>query len=375
MKLVVLLAFVAATEALKIAAKPSLATAKLDAPSTLVAAGPAEVKALRGGFDMGMLQLLSYFFFWYLGNYYYNISNKLALKAAGGKTGYPMTIAALQMAVGVVYALYMWVAPDSRSLPSVTTDDLMKMLPVGFCAMGAHCFSVFAMSAGAVSFGQVVKAAEPVFAAAVGYAVYGKSISNAKILCLLPIIGGIALASAKELDFAWGALIAACTANIASAFRGAENKRTMEDKELKAAVGGGANTYAITTLWATLMLVPMIFISGEYAKFDEFAAMWKADGKAGTAGNLQFNTLMSGLTFYLYNEVSTLALKSISGVTHSVANTAKRAIIIVGCAIAFGESMAPIKMAGCSIAIAGTFFYAIADDIADMVGGKKKKKA
>ena len=149
----------------------------------------------------------------------------------------------------------------------------------------------------------------------------------------------------------------------------------MEDKELKAAVGGGANTYAITTLWATLMLVPMIFISGEYAKFDEFAAMWNADGKAGTAGNLQFNTLMSGLTFYLYNEVSTLALKSISGVTHSVANTAKRAIIIVGCAIAFGESMAPIKMAGCSIAIAGTFFYAIADDIADMVGGKKKKKA
>ena len=74
-------------------------------------------------------------------------------------------------------------------------------------------------------------------------------------------------------------------------------------------------------------------------------------------------------------QVSTLALKSISGVTHSVANTAKRAIIIVGCAIAFGESMAPIKMAGCSIAIAGTFFYAIADDIADMVGGKKKKKA
>ena len=37
-------------------------------------------------------------------------------------------------------------------------DDLKKMLPVGFCAMGAHCFSVFALSAGAVSFGQIVKA-------------------------------------------------------------------------------------------------------------------------------------------------------------------------------------------------------------------------
>lgn len=105
------------------------------------------------------------------------------------------------------------------------------------------------------------------------------------------------------------------------------------------------------------MLVPLVFISGEYAKIDQFKAMW--DSKP----SLRWNTYMSGLTFYLYNEVSTLALKSISGVTHSVANTAKRAIIIVGCAIAFGESMAPMKMAGCTIAIGGTFLYAIADDL------------
>ena len=65
--------------------------------------------------------------------------------------------------------------------------------------------------------------------------------------------------------------------------------------------------------------------------------MWDADGKKGTVGNFRWNLFMSGITFYLYNEVSTLALGKISGVTHSVANTAKRAIIIVGCAIAFGE--------------------------------------
>lgn len=33
----------------------------------------------------------------YLGNYYYNITNKLALKAAGGSTGFPLTIATLQV--------------------------------------------------------------------------------------------------------------------------------------------------------------------------------------------------------------------------------------------------------------------------------------
>ena len=30
--------------------------------------------------------------------------------------------------------------------------------------------------------------------------------------------------------------------------------------DLKDAVGGTGNAYAITTLWATLMLIPMIFI-------------------------------------------------------------------------------------------------------------------
>jgi len=49
--------------------------------------------------------------------------------------------------------------------------------------MMAHCSSVFALSAGAVSFGQIVKAAEPAFAAVLSQFVYGKPISTAKWLC------------------------------------------------------------------------------------------------------------------------------------------------------------------------------------------------
>ena len=31
-----------------------------------------------------------------------------------------MTIGVLQLGVGVIYALYMWLAPDSREKPTVT---------------------------------------------------------------------------------------------------------------------------------------------------------------------------------------------------------------------------------------------------------------
>merc|ERR1719478_1115855 len=135
------------------------------------------------------------------------------------------------------------------------------------------------------------------------------------------------------------------------------------------------NAYAITTLWATVMVAPTMFISGEYARWGELKVIIDADGKPGTGGKFMYNVIMSGLTFYLYNEVSTMALKSLSGVSHSVANTAKRAVVIIGSAIAFGEDMGFEKSLGCSIAIGGTFLYAIADDIAkSLSGGDKKKK-
>merc|ERR1712071_439556 len=108
-------------------------------------------------------------------------------KAAGGSAGFPMTISGLQLAVGCLYALFLWVAPDARAAPKVTFDDIIRMLPVAFCYMGAHSASVFALSAGAVSFGQIVKAAEPAFAAVIAQFIYKKDVSKAKWMCL-PII-------------------------------------------------------------------------------------------------------------------------------------------------------------------------------------------
>lgn len=53
-----------------------------------------------------------------------------------------------------------------RTAPSLTFDNWKTLAPVGMWAALSHAFSVLAMGAGAVSFGQIVKAAEPVFAAA-----------------------------------------------------------------------------------------------------------------------------------------------------------------------------------------------------------------
>lgn len=66
----------------------------------------------------------------YVGNYYYTLNNKLALKAAGGAKGFPVTIGFAQLLIGSVYALFLWLAPDCRPLPETSMDDVMKVPPL-----------------------------------------------------------------------------------------------------------------------------------------------------------------------------------------------------------------------------------------------------
>ena len=98
----------------------------LRATSLAAATGEDVAAAPRGGGALGSIDipLLIYFALWYLGNYYYNITNKLALKATGGAAGFPMTISALQLGIGSLYGIFLWLAPDARKKPTITMDDV-----------------------------------------------------------------------------------------------------------------------------------------------------------------------------------------------------------------------------------------------------------
>merc|ERR1712187_746643 len=76
-----------------------------------------------------------------------------------------------------------------------------------------------------------------------------------------------------------------------------------------------------------------------------------------------WNMIASGLYFYGYNELATMTIKKTNAVTQSVANTAKRVIVIVGVALVMGESLDPLKLVGCGIGIGGVFLYSVIDDL------------
>ncbi len=76
-------------------------------------------------------------------------------------------IACAQLVVGMVWSIVMWTT-GLRKVPKLTASDITACIPIGLCMCIAHGGSVLAMGVGAVSFAQIVKACEPVFAAVVG---------------------------------------------------------------------------------------------------------------------------------------------------------------------------------------------------------------
>merc|ERR1712113_291280 len=144
--------------------------------------------------------------------------------------------------------------------------------------------------------------------------------------------------------------------NVFAAFKANENKKLMDTEGLKDRLGNVGNQFALTMINSFLFCLVLMFIT-EGRKFGAFLTLCK------TNKIVLSNMIFSGLWFYAYNELATMTIKKTSAVTQSVANTAKRVIVIVGVAIILGESLDRLKLIGCGIGIGGVFLYSIIDDL------------
>mmetsp|Transcript_7888 Transcript_7888/g.12063 ORF Transcript_7888/g.12063 Transcript_7888/m.12063 type:complete len:388 (-) Transcript_7888:128-1291(-) len=306
------------------------------------------------------LQVGMYFALWYLFNIGYNIYNKKSLNVLD----FPWTVAALQMGTGLLYFVPLWLL-GVRKAPKLSKSDLKTLFPIALCHTGVHVGAVIALGAGAVSFAHIVKASEPVVTCLFNAVLLGQILPFSVYLTLLPIIGGVAIASMKELSFTFLALGAAMLSNVSSAARGVLSKKTMSPDKPIGENLDAQNLYAVLTSMSTLILIPLMFAF-------EGTGMFKAFGDVVASGEYTKKALatllgLGGATYYAYNEVAFLALGKVNPVTHAVGNTIKRVVIIVASVIAFKTPMSTGSIIGSSIAIFGTLLYSLA-----MNASKKK---
>jgi solute carrier family 35, member E1 len=295
-------------------------------------------------------------FAWYAGNTFYNIYNKQAANMLHAH----WFLASAQLTVGIVWSAALW-ATGIRKTPNLTASDITACIPIGLFASLAHSGSVLASAVGQVSFQQIVKACEPVFAAAVGFLIPPADVKPAlAYLMLIPIVGGVGLACIKEgkgIEVNVEAFLYANMANLAAALKGKLGSSvTKQLKSDKAKNMDAANVYAVMNIISFLCTIPFVV-------FTELPTLQKEwDAAVATHGfqPLVKNIILSGFCFNIYNEFAFAFTASVGAVTSSVLNTAKRVIIIVVSAVVFQEAMERNTVIGSAIAIAGTFAYSLA---------------
>ena len=282
-------------------------------------------------------------------------------------------LAAVQLVVGIVWSLVMW-GTGIRKTPNLTASDIAACIPIGLFASLAHSGSVLAAAVGAVSFQQIVKACEPVFAAVVGIIIPPADIKPPlAYLMLAVIVGGVGLACVKEgkgVDINMEAFLYASMANAAAALKGKLGSSvTKALKGDKSKNMDAANVYAVMNIISFLCTVPFVV----FTELPTLKEEWDAAVDAHGLQPLLINLGVSGFCFYIYNEFAFAFTAHVGAVTSSVLNTAKRVIIIVVSAIVFQEAMERNTVVGSAIAITGTFAYSMASK--KKAAPEKKKTA
>merc|ERR1719217_1229804 len=284
------------------------------------------------------LQLFTFIFGWFFLNVMYNISNKRVLNAFA----MPWMMSLSSLGVGVPFVMLLW-ATGIRKTPEIDAKGWKTLAPIGVAHALGHAGSVIALGAGAVSFAQTVKAAEPVFTCIMSYLVLGTVFKWQVYASLFPIIAGVSIASLKELSFTYKSLFCALLSKLTMQEPAGENM-------------DAANLYGILTMLAFVLTIPFAF----YFEGATLASTWAASAAVVGTPWLIKNIIINGMYYYLYNEVAFITLNKVAPITHSIANTVKRIAIIVATCLVFRNPMSRIGVIGSSIAIAGTFLYSYA---------------
>ncbi|KJP88850.1 hypothetical protein AK88_01540 [Plasmodium fragile] len=319
-----------------------------------------EKKFLSGGIYHTILErakLLCLFLTWYALNILYNVDNKRALNM----TKLPWFISSVQLFTGWIFISMYWLT-GYKKLPRIYTFDLfLKNIGIqSFCHIMVHFGAVVAMSSTTVSFTHVVKACEPVFTALLSILLLKQYMTISKYFMLLVIVAGVICASVKEIHFTWLSFWCATISNLGSSLRSIFAKKMMTQKSLIGENLNASNIYAMITICSAIMSLPLVAVFEGKAAYN-FVTNYQNTtlNPNHTYREIITKIFLSGIWYYLNNEVAFMCLEKVNQVTHAVANSIKRVVIIVSSIIIFQTQITLLGALGSAVAITGAFLYSI----------------
>ena len=291
--------------------------------------------------------LIALFGAWYLFNIFFNIYNKQVLKVYP----YPITCTLIQFAVGACLVAMMWITKLHAAPKQFNAKIFVSILPLAAVHTLGNLLTNVSLGKVAVSFTHTIKAMEPFFSVLLSSMFLGDVPSLLTIATLVPIVGGVVLASVTEVSFNWSGFLAAMGSNLTFQSRNVLSKKLMG---LTAAEGAldNINLFSIITLMSLVICFPVTLLL-EGVKFTPSAI---------AAYNLPIDVIvtrsvLAGLCFHAYQQVSYMILQRVSPVSHSVGNCVKRVVVIAASVFFFRNPVSPVNAVGTGVALVGVYLY------------------
>ncbi|GMI86911.1 phosphoenolpyruvate (pep)/phosphate translocator 2 [Hibiscus trionum] len=293
------------------------------------------------------LQLGAMFAIWYLLNIYFNIFNKQVLKVYA----FPATVTAFQFGCGTLIILIMW-ATNLYHRPRLTRSQLAVIIPLALVHTLGNLLTNVSIGRVNVSFTHTIKAMEPFFTVLFSVLILGEWPTFWIVSSLVPLVGGVALASFTEASFNWIGFCTAMASNVTNQSRNVLSKKFMVTNEETL---DNINLFSIITIISFILLVPAAIVL-EGVKFSP-SYLQSAANQGLNIRQLCMRSLLAGFCFHCYQQVSYMILQMVSPVTHSVGNCVKRVVVIISSVIFFQTPVSPINSLGTTLALTGVFLY------------------
>jgi len=331
------------------------------------------------------MKILSYFVIWYVLTIVYNISSKKLLDIFP----LPATISVIQLIIGIPVFLPIWLYKS----PVISTKNIEQYSKIAFFHGMGNYATCISLGSGAVSFTHIVKAAEPIFSAVLSALIFKTIFPFEVYLSLFPIVIGVGLASSKELSFTWISFFSAMASNlfyqlrivlakkemtnsnnsnISNSSNSISNTKSidkalskMENNTITTATAtttrnpddliSPENLFRIITIISAMQLIPIALL----LEGSKLQSLYTNIINSGNYEDFISSMLISGVSYYMYNEVAFWILGLVHPISHAVGNTIKRVVIIFASIILLKTPITLQGMLGSMIAVLGTLAYSL----------------
>lgn len=233
---------------------------------------------------------------------------------------------------------------DLQTRSQIRISNFSKsLLVVGCLRCCTIMFSLIALWYVPVSFAETVKSSAPVFTVVIARLLLNERTKMLVSLSLVPTMVGLALCSAYELDITATGLTASLCAVLFECFQNVCSKRLLSKERIAPHL-----LQFYTSAAAFVLQLPSFLLLVHFSSLYESIRQ---------DHNLLLAYVLAGISFHLQSLSEYLLLSHISPVTHSVANTAKRALLIWLSVLAFGNQVTPLSWLGTSLVIIGVLMY------------------